>query len=71
MIHPQTLQNILKLLERVSVTGTEAVIWCDAYSAIRSELNPPAPVTGTDPAANGWTEGPVVTPAQQVAADDT
>lgn len=34
----QILANILKFLERVNVSGSEAYAWCDAHSYIRNEI---------------------------------
>lgn len=47
MLDVNTLNNIRKMLDRVTVTGPEAIAWVQAQQAIQQELtrlNPPPPV---------------------------
>lgn len=35
----QVLANILKFLERTTITGNESPAWCEAYQYIQSKIN--------------------------------
>jgi hypothetical protein len=50
-LDPKILKNIAVLLERVPLTGKEAIAWCEAVAAINEALAPlptaPTDATGT------------------------
>lgn len=39
MVNIQVLANILKFLERVTVSGSESYAWCEAHTYVQSEVN--------------------------------
>lgn len=52
MLDVQTLNNVRKMLDRVTVTGPEAIAWVQAQQAIQAELArlnlPAAPTAATE-----------------------
>jgi hypothetical protein len=49
-MNEQVLKNIAVFLERVQLTGKEAIVWCEAYGAVQAALQPNASVVAAEAA---------------------